>query len=86
MISAVVISKSLPAKVDKTVTVPVRKELIATAIVTEKTNRASWRVDLKHSGRALGSLIGGGTSCFDWAVSAISMSAHSDKFSRENWN
>jgi hypothetical protein len=32
---------------------------MATAMVTESTNKHSWTVDLKHSGRVLGSLIGG---------------------------
>ena len=41
-----------------TVTEPPRKEVIATAIVTDSTKSISWMVDLKHSGRALGSLIG----------------------------
>jgi hypothetical protein len=61
VISAVVIFKSLPANEDITVTEPTRKEDIATAIVTERTKRHSWSVDLKHSGRASGSrmMIGG---------------------------
>jgi hypothetical protein len=54
--SALVIPKSLAAKELITVMEPVRNEVIATAIVTRLTNRHSWSVDLKQSGRALGSL------------------------------
>jgi len=39
-----------------TVIDPVRKLVMATAIVTEAMNMHSWKVDVKHSGRALGSL------------------------------
>jgi hypothetical protein len=56
VISALVMFKSFAAKELMTVMEPVRKEVMATAIVTRLTNRHSWSVDLKHSGRALGSL------------------------------
>jgi hypothetical protein len=61
VISAVVMPKSLPAKLDMTVIEPVRKLDMATAIVTDMTKRHSCNVDLKHVGRAFGSLslIGG---------------------------
>jgi hypothetical protein len=61
VISALVISRSLAAKLDMTVMEPVRKLDMATAIVTDMTNRHSCSVDLKQAGRALGSvsLIGG---------------------------
>lgn len=61
VISAFVIPNSLPAKLLMTVIAPDKKLVIATAIVTENTNKHSCSVDLKHSGRALGSrsLIGG---------------------------
>jgi hypothetical protein len=64
VISALVMPKSLPAKELMTVIEPVKKLDMATAIVTDMTNRHSCSVDLKHSGRALGSLslIGGETS------------------------
>lgn len=65
--------KSRPAKDDMTVTEPVRKAVMATAMVTESTNRHSWMVDPKHSGRALGSLIGGETASPRSASSAINM-------------
>jgi hypothetical protein len=48
--------KSFAAKELMTVMEPVRNEVMATAIVTRLTNRHSWSVDSKHSGRALGSL------------------------------
>ena len=41
VISAVVMSKSLPAKDDITVTDPHRKDVMATAMVTEATNKHS---------------------------------------------
>lgn len=59
VISAFDICNSLPAKEDMTVTEPVKKDVMATAMVTDNTNKHSWMVDLKHSGRASGSLIGG---------------------------
>jgi hypothetical protein len=61
VISALLILNSLPAKLLITVIAPVRKLVIATAIVTDVTNRHSCSVELKHSGRAFGSLslIGG---------------------------
>lgn len=53
--------KSLAAKLLMTVTEPVKKLVMATAMVTDMTNKHSWSVDLKHSGLAFGSLslIGG---------------------------
>jgi hypothetical protein len=64
VISALLMPRSLPAKLLMTVMEPVRKLDMATAIVTDMTNKHSCRVDLKHSGRALGSLslIGGDIS------------------------
>jgi hypothetical protein len=64
VISALLMPKSLPAKLLMTVIAPVKKLDMATAIVTDMTKRHSCSVDLKHSGRALGSLslIGGETS------------------------
>jgi hypothetical protein len=61
VISAFDMPKSLAAKELITVIEPVKKLVMATAIVTDKMNRHSWNVDLKHSGRALGSwsLVGG---------------------------
>jgi hypothetical protein len=56
VISAVVMPKSLPAKLDITVIEPVRKLDMATAIVTDMTKRHSCNVDLKHAGRAFGFL------------------------------
>jgi hypothetical protein len=56
VISALVMPRSFAAKLLITVIEPVRKEVIATAIVTKPTNKHSWSVDMKHSGRALGSL------------------------------
>lgn len=47
--------RSLAAKELMTVIDPVRKLVIATAIVTERMKRHSCSVDLKHAGRALGS-------------------------------
>jgi hypothetical protein len=41
VISALVMSRSRPAKEDRTVTLPVRNEVMATAIVTESTKRHS---------------------------------------------
>jgi len=55
LISALVIPKSLPAKLLITVTLPNKKLVIATAIVTEATNKHSCVVELKHSGRSFGS-------------------------------
>ena len=57
VISALVIFKSLPANELMTVMEPVKKLVMATAMVAEITNRDSWTDDLKHSGRALGSLV-----------------------------
>jgi hypothetical protein len=57
VISALVMPKSLPTKLDITVILPVKKLDIAIAMVTDKTNKHSCSVDLKHSGRALGSLL-----------------------------
>lgn len=53
--------RSRAAKLDITVIEPVRKLDMATAIVTDMTKRHSCNVDLKHVGRALGSvsMIGG---------------------------
>jgi hypothetical protein len=64
VISALVMPRSFPAKELMTVIEPVKKLDMATAIVTDMTNKHSCSVDLKHSGRALGSLslIGGETS------------------------
>jgi hypothetical protein len=63
VISALLMFKSRPAKLDMTVMLPVRKLVIATAMVTDNTKRHSCSVDWKHAGRALGSislsLIGG---------------------------
>jgi hypothetical protein len=61
VISAFDMPKSRAANELMTVMEPVKKLVMATAIVTDKTNKHSWSVDLKHSGRALGSfsLIGG---------------------------
>jgi hypothetical protein len=56
VISALVMARSLAAKLDMTVMEPVRKLDMATAIVTDMTNRHSCSVDLKQAGRALGSL------------------------------
>jgi hypothetical protein len=55
------ILNSLAAKLLITVIDPDKKLVIATAIVTENTNIHSCSVEVKHSGRALGSrsLIGG---------------------------
>lgn len=54
VVSALVIFKSLLRKEVITVTEPLVNEDIATAIVAVRTNRISWAVDLKHSGRAPG--------------------------------
>jgi hypothetical protein len=40
-----------------TVMEPVKKLVMATAIVTETMNMHSWNVDVKQSGRELGSLL-----------------------------
>jgi len=56
VISAFVMLRSRAAKELMTVIDPVRKLVMATAIVTEAMNMHSWKVDVKHSGRALGSL------------------------------
>jgi hypothetical protein len=63
VISALVMPRSRPAKLLITVIEPDKKLDIATAIVTDITKRHSCSVDLKHSGRAFGSLslIGGET-------------------------
>jgi hypothetical protein len=71
VISAVVIPRSLPTNEELTITEPVRNEFIATAMVTDKTNNASWNVELKHSGRAFGSCIGGDSSAVELASSDI---------------
>ena len=73
MISAFVMPRSRAAKELMTVIAPVKKLVIATAIVTETMNMHSWNVDVKHSGRALGSLslIG----CESAAKSSASVSA-----------
>jgi hypothetical protein len=55
VISAFVMFKSRPAKELMTVMDPVRKLVMATAMVTDAMNMLSWNVDVKHSGRALGS-------------------------------
>jgi hypothetical protein len=47
--------KSRAAKELMTVMEPVKKLVMATAMVTEAMNMHSWNVDVKHSGRALGS-------------------------------
>jgi hypothetical protein len=54
--SALVMPKSLAANELMTVIDPVKKLVMATAIVTESTKRHSWSVDLKHAGRAFGSV------------------------------
>ena len=54
VVSALVIFRSLPTKEVITVTEPPVNEDIATAIVAVRTNRISWAVDMKHSGRAPG--------------------------------
>jgi hypothetical protein len=61
VISALLILNSLPAKLLITVIAPVKKLVIATAIVTDITNRHSCSVEVKQSGRVFGSLtlIGG---------------------------
>jgi hypothetical protein len=56
VISALVMPRSLPANELMTVIAPPKKLDMATAIVTDTTNKHSCSVDLKHSGRALGSL------------------------------
>lgn len=53
VISAVVMLRSLPINDDVTETEPASSALMAIAIVAVKTNITSWRVDLKHAGRAL---------------------------------
>lgn len=57
VISALVIFNSRPANELITVIDPVKKLVMATAMVTEITKRHSCKVELKHSGRALGSLV-----------------------------
>ena len=53
VISAVVMSRSLPMNDETTVMEPVSNEPIAMAIVAVKTNKTSCTVDLKHAGRTL---------------------------------
>jgi hypothetical protein len=53
VISAVVMSRSLPTKELMTVTTPVKKAPIAIAIVAVKTNNTSCNVERKHAGLAL---------------------------------
>ncbi len=55
MISAFVMFKSLPAKELVTVREPFRKLVMATAMLTDRMNKHSWKVDPKHSGLAFGS-------------------------------
>jgi hypothetical protein len=57
VISAFVMPRSRPAKELMTVMEPVKKLVMATAIVTETINMHSWNVDVKQSGRELGSLL-----------------------------
>lgn len=56
VISAVVMPRSFPTNEVMTIIEPPRREPIAMAIVAVKTNRVSVRVDLKHAGRASGSI------------------------------
>lgn len=56
--SAFVIFSSLAAKLDMTVTPPVKNDVMATANVHDNRHKHSCRVDVKASGRAFGSLIG----------------------------
>lgn len=53
VISAVVIPRSRPMKLDTTVTDPVSKAPIAMAIVAVSTKSTSWIVEEKHAGRTL---------------------------------
>jgi len=67
---------SLAAKLLITVIDPVRKLVIATAMVTEITNRHSCSVDVKHAGRALGSWAGVASSA---SFSAAAIACNNEK-------